>query len=343
MSFLGGGSDYPTFVEEYGSGAVLAASLTASSYVTVNSFPSPLFSHRIRASYSQVEDVQSVSEIRHPLIRAALRYFGIEGGIEIHNFADFPSFTGLGTSSAFAVALTQGLAMYQGLSLTPDEIARIAIYLERELLGEAGGFQDQVISAYGGISLVEFRSGHQFAVSNLRLSLERIRELEDSLILVFTGKTRPSVVFAERTAVQGSAQKEIVKRMRDLAYEGASLLSSDRPVTGLGKLLDEGWVLKQSLIGGDECGELERLHSKAMQAGALGGKLLGAGGGGFFLFVVPPEQRRVLMEAVSGSYCVDVRFSERGVQQLDLAAAWSSQATNRIVSGFHPGGCTEAL
>jgi len=288
ISFLGGGTDYPEYFLQEG-GAVLATAIDKFSYVTASPFLSRLFDYSVRVSYRKVELAKQVSEIEHNVFRESLRFCGLERDIELHTVADVPAFTGLGSFSTFTVALLHVLHGFKGEFLRPQELAAEAIHVERHILQENVGCQGQVLAAFGGFNLIEFRTESDFSVHPVPLSPVRMTELERHLLLVFTGiKREPSGVVASQLK-RVRENTRALRSLRAMAHEGFDLLVGGRPWREFGQLLHRAWEAKRSLDDGISSPEIDELYARGIQAGAWGGKLLGAGGGGFLLFFAPEE------------------------------------------------------
>jgi D-glycero-alpha-D-manno-heptose-7-phosphate kinase len=313
ISFFGGGTDFPEYFVQHG-GAVLATAIDKFTYVTASAFFSQLFDFSIRASYNQRESVSQVADIQHPVIRVCLEKFGIHKGIELHTVADLPAFTGLGSSSSFTVGLLQALESYTGRYSAPLDLAYAAIDIERRRLGEAVGCQDQVIAAVGGFNVVEFRRETDIRVHRVPLSDARLRELESHMFLVFTGIKRRAAEVEKRKIDGICRHLETLKAMRAMVDEGHAILTGSRPVCEFGELLHRAWEAKRSLEGGVSNAAIDEMYQRGIAAGALGGKLLGAGGGGFILFFAPPERHLALRAAFHDCEPVPVRLDAPGSQ-----------------------------
>lgn len=313
ISFFGGGTDYPEYFLQEG-GAVLATAINKFSYVTASPFFSRLFDYSIRISYRKVEIVKEIHGIEHNVFRECLKLCGLERDIELHNCADLPAFTGLGSSSAFTVSLLQALHTFKGEFLRPEELAYEAIRVEREILKDNVGCQDQVLAAFGGFNLVEFRTETDIVVNRLPLPQPRLAEFESHLFLVFTGiKRKASDVVAHQLKRVGQ-NLPALRSMRAMVYQGHEILVSGRPLREFGELLHEAWAAKRSLDGGVSNPEIDEIYTAGRQAGAWGGKLLGAGGGGFMLFFAPPETHAKLREVFCGRQILDVKINAPGSQ-----------------------------
>jgi D-glycero-alpha-D-manno-heptose-7-phosphate kinase len=288
VSFLGGGSDFPEHFTRHG-GAVLATAIDRFAYVTVQRFNHEFFDHNLRLAYRRTEAPQASRDVEHPAIRACLQHLGIERGIELHHMADLPARTGLGSSSAFVVGMLQALHVYGGRPRTRDEVAREAIHIERAVLAEPGGHQDQVIVAHGGTCLVRFPPSGEYRVTRLGLSSDRIAEIGASLLLVFTRIERDGFAVQDRLRANVARRAGVVSRLAAMAERGAEMLAGADGLSSFGHLLHDAWRLKRELSD-VSLPEIDRCYERALEAGAWGGKLLGAGGGGFLLLVAPPER-----------------------------------------------------
>ena len=312
VSFLGGGTDFPDHFRQHG-GAVLATAINRYAYVTVQPFLEEYFDHKIRLSYRRSEAVNTTAEIQHPAIRAALEKLGLDAGLEMHVMADLPARTGLGSSSSFVVAMLQALHSHCGRFRSARALADEAIEVERDILAEAGGWQDQIIAAHGGLALIDFARDGSYNVRQLSLSAERVRALEEHMLLVYTEIQRDSASVLEKKTVAPAARTHVLTRLADLAHLGADILASDRPIAQFGKLLHTGWELKKQ-SGAVTLPEIDRWYEAGLKAGATGGKLLGAGQGGFLLFVAEPRFHADIRRALRGHPAVQVRVNAPGAQ-----------------------------
>lgn len=311
ISFFGGGTDYPVWYRERG-GAVLSTTINKSCYINCRWLP-PFFEYHTRLSYSKVENVGHNSEIQHPSIRGCLQYLGIHDGIEIHHIGDLPARAGLGTSSAFTVGLLLALHALQHRTRDKHKLAAEAIHVEQELLNEAVGAQDQVSAAYGGFNRIEFMPDGEIGVHRVLASRERLAELEQHLALYFTGFSRIASEVAKEQLRVTPERKAELKAMLQLVDEAESIVTTPhRSLDDFGKLLHEGWKIKRSLTQKITNSRIDEIYEAGLCAGALGGKLLGAGGGGFMLFYVPPDRRQGLRESLKKLLCVPFAFSNRG-------------------------------
>lgn len=312
VSFFGGGTDYPAwFTRE--KGAVLVTTIDRYCYLTCRWLP-PFFPHRHRIVYSKIENAPDVAQIAHPAVRESLRHVGIEAGVEIHHDGDLPARAGLGSSSAFTVGLLNALYALKGRMVSRMQLALDAIHVERDLAGEAVGSQDQVSTAHGGLNRIEFASGGDMMVTPVTLPCERKRELESHLMLFFTGFTRHASRVAERQIENTASKVSELRMMYGMVDEAVGILASDTDLGDFGRLLHETWTLKRQLSNAVTNERIDRMYESARAAGAIGGKLLGAGGGGFLLLFVPPERRSAVTDALTGALHVPFRFEHQGTQ-----------------------------
>jgi D-glycero-alpha-D-manno-heptose-7-phosphate kinase len=298
ISFFGGGTDYPEYFEHHG-GAVLATAIDKSIYLSATRFYSRLFDYSIRIAYRKVECVRGVDQIEHGPFRECLRWAGITENIEVDTAADLPAFSGLGSSSSFVVGLLNTLTSFQGRRLRPIELAYRAIEIERGVLHESVGCQDQTVAAVGGFNLIEFRRTDDIVVHRLPLGTERVRELEAHLLMVFTGIKRRAADMAAEQIGRIPDNGPTLQRMRAMVDDGYDVLMRGGGLSRFGELLHEAWALKGGLSAGVSNGAIAEIYDAGRSAGAWGGKLLGAGGGGFMLFVVPPERRAAVRDRLA--------------------------------------------
>ncbi len=311
ISFFGGGTDYPVWFSQKG-GAVLSTAIDKYCYITCRRLP-PFFDYRSRISYSKVENVSNNEAIEHPSVRGCLQFLKVREGVEIHHVADLPARTGLGTSSAFTVGLLLGLYALQDRMRDKHALAQDAIYVEQELLREAVGAQDQVIAAYGGFSRTNFHRDGTFDVQPLLAPRNRIAELQDHMVLFFTGFARTASEVAQiQIKETPKRQTELATMFQMVSEAEAIITNTNRQINEFGSLLHESWKLKKSLTNKISNPHIDEIYGAGLEAGAIGGKLLGAGGGGFILFFVPPHQRKALIERLNKLLCVPFAFPARG-------------------------------
>ncbi len=312
ISFFGGGTDYPAWYLEHG-GAVLATTIDKYCYLTCRRLP-PFFEHRYRIVYSQMENTQTVDDIVHPGVRETLRHLGIDYGLEIHHDADLPARSGLGSSSSFTVGLLHALHGLEGRMPSKRQLAAEAIHVEQTRIGDTVGAQDQVLAAHGGFNHVRFGRDSGITVTPLTLPARRVAELDDHLMLFYTGIQRTASVVAQ-TYVQDVASKERqLRTLGGLVDQGIAALSGDGDIRGFGELLHEAWQTKRSLSASVSNDHIEDIYAAARAAGASGGKVLGAGGGGFMVFFAPPAKQAAVRASLRGLIHVPFHFESSGSQ-----------------------------
>lgn len=312
MSFFGGGTDFPDFYGRHG-GTVLSTTIDRYCYVTLRDLP-PLYPYNTEVVYSKTERVLKVGDIEHPLVREALAWQGLSR-VHVAYDADLPARSGLGTSSAFAVGLLHAIHAARGEDVSKRELAREAIYLERTLCGESGGVQDQIAAAFGGFNRIDFE-GDDFTVTPVRITPLRRAQLCENLMLFFTGVSRSSMALQEAHQAALPQKTAELCRLRDLAREATVLLESERALCDFGALLHEGWCLKRGITDRITNSDIDGWYARALSAGALGGKLLGAGGGGFLLFYVPKEKQAAVRAALADLKEVPFGFESEGATVL---------------------------
>ena len=312
MSFAGGGSDLASFYREHG-GAVVSTAIDKYMYITVNH----KFDSGIRASYSQTEEVGNAAEIKHPLIRAALKVTGIEGGIEMSSMADIPSRgTGLGSSSSFTVGLLHALHGYRNQYVSAEELAATSCHIEINICGDPIGKQDQYAAAYGGLNYIRFHPDDTVSVDPIICSSATLQQLEDHIQVFYTGRSRSAgELLGEQTRKAGSDQRtqQTLVKMVALAADLKRELEHNN-LQAFGEILHENWVYKKSLVKGISDSEIDGWYDSARTAGATGGKLLGAGRGGFLMVFAPPARHPAITHALPGLREVKFRFDRNGSQ-----------------------------
>jgi D-glycero-alpha-D-manno-heptose-7-phosphate kinase len=311
ISFFGGGTDYPGWFREHG-GTVLATTINKYCYITCRRLPQ-FFEHKHRIVYSQIENVKHNDEIQHPAVRAVFNWAKVTDGMEIHHDGDLPARSGLGSSSSFTVGLLHALHGLNGQMAYKEGLARDAIHIEQNIIGENVGSQDQVSAAIGGFNRIEFHRNDSFDVSPVIIPGHRREELRDHLMLCFTGFSRiASQVAKSKIANFKSRQKEL-KLMRAMVDEALSILqNTNESIDSFGKLLDASWQYKRSLSDRVSTPEIDSIYQAAMDAGAIGGKILGAGGGGFLLIFAKPERHAAIRVRLNNLIHVPFDFEDSG-------------------------------
>ncbi len=312
VSFFGGGTDYQSWFTGH-NGAVLATTIDKYCYISCRYLP-PFFEHKSRIIYSKMEHVRgSIDEIDHPSVREVLRFLKIREGVEIHHDGDLPARTGLGSSSSFTVGLLNCLYALKGQMVTKERLAREAIHVEQDMIKENVGCQDQTQAAYGGFNLIEFGGTNHLRVQPLTIPAEKADLLQDHLMLFFTGFSRNASTIA-KTQIDNIPQKKVeLSRMHEMVREAVEVLNGN-DLLKFGRLLDESWKLKRTLSDKISSPTIDELYSTAIRAGALGGKLLGAGGGGFVLLFAEPSKRAKIRQALKDLLEVPFKFENSGSQ-----------------------------
>lgn len=311
MSFFGGGTDFPDFYKEHG-GSVISTTFDKYCYVNVRHLPR-FFDYSTELSYAKTERVTAVEEIQHPAIREAMKYLDMHE-IRLTYEADLPARSGLGTSSSFAVGMLSAFYALKGKYADKGKLADDAIYLERVLCDESGGVQDQIAASFGGFNRINF-DANGYTVNPIIIAPERKQQLEDNLMLFFTGFSRFSSDIQVSTKDAMKDKTAQLLEMLDLVDEAEDVLvNKNRDLADFGRLLDHTWKLKRGITDKISTDSIDGLYSKAMEAGALGGKLLGAGGGGFLLFYVEPEKQKAVKEAIKDLLYVPFHFENNGTR-----------------------------
>jgi len=312
ISFFGGGTDYPAWYRDNG-GAVLSTTIDKYCHISCRYLP-PFFEHRHRIVYSKFEHVNAIDEIAHPAVREVFRFMDVRDGLEIHHDGDLPARSGLGSSSSFTVGLLHALYALKGRMVGKRRLALEAIHIEQEMIRENVGSQDQAIAAFGGLNRIEFGGEYHIEVRPITIRADRLRLFQDHLMLFFTGFSRIASEVAVDTIRRIPDRREELRSLRDMVDEATGILNGDGPLDDLGRLLDQGWKLKRSLSENISTSRIDEIYDTARKAGAVGGKLLGAGGGGFMLFFVHPDARKRVREALKSLLHVPFRFEFLGSQ-----------------------------
>lgn len=312
ISFFGGGTDYPAWYEHYGYGAVLSVTINKYCYLSCRHLP-PFFEHHSKIVWSKIELVKNVEEIEHPAVKEVLKHLGMhERGMEIHYNADLPARSGIGSSSAFTVGLLNALYALNGTIAGKRQLALEAIHVEQKRIGESVGSQDQVAAAFGGLNKITFGGSDHIVVEPVIVSVDRVRDLERHCMLFFTGLSRDAEgIAAVQIKNTPHKQDELVK-MRAMVGQAIEILGESRDLRDFGALLHESWQLKRGLTDVITNSHIDGIYAKARKAGALGGKLLGAGGGGFVLVFASPEKHAFIRNAMVGILEIPFHFDHLG-------------------------------
>jgi D-glycero-alpha-D-manno-heptose-7-phosphate kinase len=334
ISFFGGGTDYPSWYRAHG-GAVLATTIDKYCYLTCRYLP-PFFEHRFRIVYSKIERCHTLDEIIHPAVREVFRYLKTDRGIEVHHDGDLPARSGMGSSSAFTVGLLHALYALKGAMPSKHQLAMESIHLEQEILKETVGSQDQVSAAYGGFNHITFLTNGEISVRPITIERQRLSDLNAHLMLLYTGIERTASDVADSYVNNFDDKKRQMRILKDLVDESIAVLTSGQDLKYFGELLHEAWLAKRSLSAKVSNTEIDGLYGDAVSAGALGGKLTGAGGGGFLLLFAPPEKHGAIKEKLNHLLHVPFKFDFAGSQiifydpETDYSAQDKARATQTL-------------
>ena len=310
VSFFGGGTDYACWYRE-NQGQVLTTTIDKYCYITCRVLP-PFFKHKHRIVYSTIEDVTDIAKIQHPSVRACMQFMNIKEGLEIHHDGDLPARSGLGSSSAFTVGLLNALYALKGKMVSPEQLTADAIYVEQEALKENVGAQDQVIAAHGGCNIVTFGHQNHLQVRPLTLPSSRITELQEHLMLFYTGVQRIASDIAGAQIKNTPARKKDLTVMCAMVDQAVEILNSRTDISEFGRLMHENWKIKRNLTDKITNPVLDEMYSAALKSGALGGKILGAGGGGFMLIFADPKKQSGIRTSLKNLLHVPFKFDYSG-------------------------------
>ncbi|HEY1684465.1 MAG TPA: hypothetical protein VGG19_06865 [Tepidisphaeraceae bacterium] len=330
VSFLGGGTDYPEHFSQHG-GATLATSINKYTYVTVSRL-TEFFDYRIRVSYSKTELCKTVEEIQHPAVRACLQFMNIDGGVEISVVSDLPARTGLGSSSSFTVGLLHALHAFAGRIVSREQLAAEAVHVERNIIRERVGLQDQYTCALGGWQHLQFTGQNRVKASPLVLPAERFAALDSRLMMFYTGlqRTAHEVVQSQLERTSKGAITPPLNQLAGLVEQGIEVLNSPMDLEYFGRLLHQGWTLKRQFSDAISNSFIDTAYETARSAGATGGKLLGAGGGGFLLLYVEPHHQQSVRSALSHMLEVSFSFEDQGSRVIFYKPETQTVSTQRI-------------
>lgn len=313
ISFFGGGTDLPGYYLKHG-GEVISTTINKYLYITCRHMP-PFWDYKHRLVYgSKSEFVTSIEEIEHPSIRETLRFLNIDYGVDMHYNTDIPARSGIGSSSSFTVGLLNALNGMEGKISSKHQLMKDSIYIEQEMIKEPVGAQDQTAAAYGGFNHIIFRKDGEIETTPITIPSERIKELNDSLLLVFTGFQRYSKDIEGKKMANIDQNIKQLDTMKHYVSDAIDILNSNRDIREFGALLNDTWKMKKSLADNVTDDRIDTMYRVGMENGAVGGKLLGAGGGGFMLFFVPPEKKAELQKMLKNYICVPFCFENSGSQ-----------------------------
>ncbi|HBA82620.1 MAG TPA: kinase [Verrucomicrobia bacterium] len=310
VSFFGGGTDFTEFFGEHG-GSTLLTTINKYCYISIHRL-SPFFKHRFRASYARTETVQDPREFAHPLIRECLLQFPPAEGLEISHVSDLPGRTGLGTSSSFTVGLLNALHTFSGTRVTPEDLAREAILIERQRVGDTGGHQDQYAAAYGGFIRVNFLRDGRVDVRRMAICHQRISEMEKHVLMFYMGTEQSAETVLHEQRQRVKKNHDALVEMLRMVDEAEALVTGSSDILGFGELLHRSWEFKKTLSGGISNSQIDQAYETARKAGAIGGKLLGAGGRGFLLLFARPEAHEAIRSGLSSLMEVRFQFGQEG-------------------------------
>lgn len=314
ISFFGGGTDYYTWYEEHG-GDVLSTSINHYNYISCRYLPPFHAEYRNRIAWKYLEYPDKIEDIQHNAIREALKHFNVTQGVEISNQCDLPARSGLGSSSSFCAGLIQSIFALKGEMITKYGLARETIRLEREILKENGGIQDQIAAVYGGLNHIHINPNGSFSVNPVVMNENRKTNFNNHLMLFFTGISRTSSDIAEKQVKTTKDKTAQLRRMQEMVSEACHILTSENEdLDNFGRMLHETWMLKRSLTDKISNSLIDEIYQVGMENGALGGKILGAGGGGFILFYAAPEKQAAIKKALHNLIYVPFKFDDQGCQ-----------------------------
>ena len=314
LSFFGGGTDYREYYQKNG-GAVLGTTINKYVYVSINRL-SKFFDYKIRVGYSKSELINSIDEIEHPSVRECLRFKNVEGNLDIHIFADLPARTGLGSSSAFTVGFLNALYALEEKIVSNEQLAKDSLHIEQEILKENVGSQDQIHASFGGFNIIEFK-GSGFKVKPIIISEEKSSVLEESMMVFYTGQTRFAHEIAKEQVDRTKTRENdrYLQKMHDMVGDALGLISNESTQNlpeSFGRLMHESWGLKKMLSKSVSNSLIDDAYSRAVLAGAYGGKIAGAGGGGFLTLMVNPSYQEAVRAELKELQEVDFKFENQG-------------------------------
>lgn len=310
VSFFGGGTDFPEWFTRNG-GAVVSTSINRYCYITLRELPR-FFDHKHRIVYSRIDTVSTIDEIRHPAVREALRDLGIPFGVEIHHDGDLPAWSGIGSSSAFAVGVLKGLRCLIDAPLSTIELAHEAVRLERDILNETVGMQDQFACAVGGMNFIEFGPGMSVRIQPLWLSQAMEEEIADRMVLIYSGQGRMSHALSSSLVAGLGSNERCLTALHEMALRGRKILEDEGDLDELGEMLDHSFRIKAHMSPNAMTNEIEELYERGRSKGALGGKVLGAGGGGFVMFWLRSGDRDRFLSEMSDCLVIPARPEHSG-------------------------------
>lgn len=313
ISFFGGGTDFPEWFIKNG-GQVLSTTINKYCYISCRYLPN-FFNHNYRIVYTNIETVNNISEIQHPAVKAVLQQFDLPKGLEIHHDGDLPAYSGLGSSSAFTVGLLNAVCNLIGKKISKNKLALESLRIEHHVIQEKVGYQDQIAVTHGGFNNIKFLKNGKFKVVPMTISKKRYNDLQTHLMLFFTGISRISSEVSVDTIKNISSKIKEMQIMNSFVNEGIDILKNkNKSLLEFGILLDEAWKIKRKLSNRISNNKIDSIYKKAKNAGAIGGKILGAGGGGFMMLFVEPKKQEAVRKVLSSLVYVPVVFENKGSQ-----------------------------
>lgn len=341
ISFFGGGTDYPAWYRRHG-GAVLGVTIDKYCFISCRYLP-PFFDHSYRVVYSKIELCQDITQIEHPAVREVLRYAGIDGGLEIHYDGDLPARSGIGSSSSFTVGLLNAVYALMRRHMSKRELARESTLIEQDILKETVGSQDQYFAAYGGLNHIKFDPSGEITVQPMVLPSERVQELNAHLMLFYTRIARTASDVAKTYVENIEAKERQLRAIGGMVSEGMGILSSDRDISDFGRLLHEAWQAKSSLSAEVSNFAIDEVYTASRAAGAIGGKLLGAGGGGFILLFAHPSAQPAIRRRLAKLVHVPFQFDYTGSQVIFFDPQASGDWSPRVNGAQHKAGLSQEV
>lgn len=311
VSLFGGGTDYPAWYLKHG-GAAVGTTIDKYCYLSIRKLP-PFFEHKHRIVYSKIENVCEPKEIAHPAVRGVMSEYPTDYGIEVHHFSDLPARSGLGSSSSFTVGLINAIRALEGKISSSQFLGQEAIRIEQKIIGEKVGSQDQIWAAHGGTNFIEFNQNGRIDVSKLIMRPGNHAVLNDHILLFFTGFTRIAETIATKKIQNVNTKMSQLSTLHQMAIEARKILQSNKPeFNNIGSMLHDAWSLKRELADGVSTVAIDEIYNTGLRAGALGGKLLGAGGGGFMMFFAPPDKHERIRAALNKLIYVNCNIGSEG-------------------------------
>ncbi|ADG94573.1 GHMP kinase [Arcobacter nitrofigilis DSM 7299] len=311
ISFFGGGTDYPEYYKQYG-GKTLGVAINKYSYLNVRKLP-PFFDYKHRIVYSNQENVNSLDDIIHPSVRETLKFLNVNLGLSIHHDGDIPARSGMGSSSAFTVGLLNSINALNGKICSKYDLTKDSIHIEQNLIKENVGSQDQTFAAYGGLNIINFLQNGEINVNPIIMKNKKLKEFQDNIMLFFSGLSRTASEVVEEQIKKTNINVPNLNKMKDLVDDAYDILiNKNRNLREFGELLNYTWELKKSLSSKVSNNNIDNMYEKAINAGAIGGKLLGAGGGGFMAFYVEKDKQLSVIDALKGYLHIPFDFDFEG-------------------------------